>query len=97
MITNLLIVTIFPAAMAFAAITDMFTMTVSNRLSLALAAGFFVVAPLVGFGWEAIGLHVLVALLALGLTFSLFAAGWIGGGEEEGRMNRTGRNHRTLP
>ena len=81
MITNLLIVTIFPAAMAFAAITDMFTMTVSNRLSLALAAGFFVVAPLIGLGWETIGLHVLVALIALGLTFALFAAGWIGGGD----------------
>jgi prepilin peptidase CpaA len=81
MITHLLIVTIFPAAMAFAAITDVFTMTVSNRLSLALAAGFFIVAPLVGFGWETIGLHVLVALIALGLTFSLFAAGWIGGGD----------------
>ena len=81
MIKELLIVTIFPGAMALAAATDLFTMTVPNRLALALAAGFFLVAPLVGYGWADIGLHVAVALAALLVTFILFSFGWIGGGD----------------
>ena len=80
MTKELLIVTIFPGAMALAAATDLFTMTVPNRLALALAAGFFLVAPLVGYGWADIGLHVAVALAALLVTFILFSFGWIGGG-----------------
>ena len=81
MIKDLLIVTIFPGAMALAAASDLFTMTVPNRLALALAAGFFVLAPLVGFGWTDIGLHVALGLAALVLTFALFSFGWIGGGD----------------
>jgi prepilin peptidase CpaA len=81
MIKDLLIVTIFPGAMALAAVTDLFTMTVPNRLALALAAGFFVVAPLAGLGWYDVGLHVAVALAALAVTFALFSFGWVGGGD----------------
>ena len=81
MITDLLILTVFPGAMALAAATDLFTMTVPNRLSLVLAATFFAVAPLVGLGWETIGLHVLAGVVALAAGFALFAAGWIGGGD----------------
>jgi prepilin peptidase CpaA len=81
MVKDLLIVTVFPAAMALAAATDLFTMTVPNRLALALAAGFFLVAPLVGYDWTDIGLHVALALAALLVTFVLFSFGWIGGGD----------------
>ena len=41
MIKDLLILTIFPGAMAFAAATDLFTMTVPNRIAIALVGGFF--------------------------------------------------------
>jgi len=41
---------LFPALMAFAAASDLFTMTISNRVSLGLAAGFLVLAPLTGHG-----------------------------------------------
>jgi prepilin peptidase CpaA len=81
MVKDLLILTLFPGAMALAAATDLFTMTVPNRLALALAVSFFVVAPLVGFGWTEIGLHAALALAALVLTFALFSFGWIGGGD----------------
>jgi prepilin peptidase CpaA len=81
MITDILIMTIFPGAMALAAATDLLTMTLPNRLVLALAAGFFVVAPLVGFGWTDIGLHAAVGLAALAVAFAFFAFGWIGGGD----------------
>jgi len=81
MIKDLLILTIFPAAMVCAAATDLFTMTLPNRLILVLVAGFFVVATLVGLGWYAVGLHVALALAALAVTFTFFSFGWIGGGD----------------
>jgi prepilin peptidase CpaA len=81
MIKDLLILTIFPGAMICAAATELFTMTLPNRLTLAMVVCFFVVASLVGLGWHAVGMHVGVALAALALTFALFMFGWIGGGD----------------
>lgn len=81
MITNLLIITIFPAAMALAAAMDLLTMTVPNRIALLLVGGFAVLAPLVGLGWAEIGLHVALAAAALIVTFAMFSFGWIGGGD----------------
>jgi prepilin peptidase CpaA len=81
MIKDLLLLTIFPGAMALAAATDLFTMTVPNRIALVLFAGFLVAAPLVGLGWPEIGLHFGLAVAALVVTFTLFSFGWIGGGD----------------
>jgi prepilin peptidase CpaA len=81
MITDLLIITIFPAAMALAAATDLFSMTVPNWISLLLVVGFAVLAPLVGLGWSDAGLHVALAAAALVVTFAMFSFGWIGGGD----------------
>lgn len=81
MIKDFLILTIFPGAMALAAATDLFTMTVPNRLALALTLGFFLVAPLAGLGLSDIGLHTAMALALLCVTFVLFSFGWIGGGD----------------
>jgi prepilin peptidase CpaA len=81
MLKDILLVTIFPAAMAFSAATDLFTMTVPNRIALLLVASFFVLAPLVGLGWTELGLHVALALVALVVSFVLFSFGWIGGGD----------------
>ncbi|MDJ1157647.1 prepilin peptidase [Chelatococcus sp. SYSU_G07232] len=71
----------FPLLMAFAAASDLVTMTISNRLSLALCAGFFVVALASGLPLPAIGMHILAGALVLAATFALFALGWIGGGD----------------
>ena len=81
MIKDLLILTIFPGAMICAAASDLFTMTLPNRLTLALAVCFFVVATLVGMGWYAVVFHVVLALAALAATITLFSLGWIGGGD----------------
>ena len=81
MITDLLILTIFPGAMAYAAATDLFTMTLPNWLALVLVACFFVVATLAGLGWYAVTLHVALAFAALAVTFTFFSFGWIGGGD----------------
>lgn len=80
-IGDLLTLTIFPGAMALAAATDLFTMTVPNRLTLALTFGFFLVAPLVGLGVSDVGLHIATALALLLVAFILFSFGWIGGGD----------------
>ena len=81
MIKDLLLLTIFPGAMALVAATDLFTMTVPNRIALVLVAGFLVAAPLVSLGWPEIGLHFGLAVAALVVTFTLFSFGWIGGGD----------------
>jgi len=72
---------LFPALMAFAASSDLFTMTISNKLSLALAGGFFLLVVVTGMGFGAIGMHLLAAALVLVIAFVLFTQGWIGGGD----------------
>ncbi|NWG23024.1 MAG: prepilin peptidase [Pseudorhodoplanes sp.] len=72
---------LFPAMMAFAASSDLFTMTISNRISLILVAGFAVMAWSAGMsGAEALS-HVGAATAVLAVTFAFFAQGWIGGGD----------------
>jgi prepilin peptidase CpaA len=71
----------FPAAMAFAAASDLVSMTISNKLCLALLLGFAIVAPLLGLSWPQIGGHLAAGGLVLAICFGFFAAGWIGGGD----------------
>src|SRR3954470_21445089 len=72
---------LFPALMAFAASSDLLTMTISNRISLALIAGFFLLAIASGIGVEAIGYHMAAGAMVLLLAFMCYARGWIGGGD----------------
>lgn len=72
---------LFPALMAFAASSDLFTMTISNRLSLALSAGFVVLALVTGMPLATIGMHFAAGALVLVIGFVFFAQGWIGGGD----------------
>ncbi|MBV9956666.1 MAG: prepilin peptidase [Pseudolabrys sp.] len=81
MIADALLLLLFPALMAFAAASDLLTMTISNRLSLALAGGFVLLAIVTGMDWSAIGLHVGAAFVVLTIAFICFAQGWIGGGD----------------
>jgi prepilin peptidase CpaA len=81
MLTDTIRLLLFPALMAFAASSDLLTMTISNRLSLALAGGFFVLTIVTGMGLTAIGMHLAAAALVLVITFGLFSQGWIGGGD----------------
>jgi len=81
MILEILVLGLFPAAMAFAAASDLVSMTISNRVSLALIAGFFAVAWLTGMDLADIGRHLLAGTLVLAFAFGFFALGWIGGGD----------------
>jgi prepilin peptidase CpaA len=72
---------LFPALMAFAAASDLFTMTISNRVSLALAAGFLALAVMSGMGLYDILTHVGAGAAVLAVAFVCFAMGWVGGGD----------------
>jgi prepilin peptidase CpaA len=72
---------LFPALMAFAAASDLFTMTISNRVSLALAAGFLVLALFSGMGFYDILIHLGAGATVLLVAFGCFAMGWVGGGD----------------
>lgn len=72
---------LFPALMAFAACSDLLTMTISNRVSLALIAGFIAIALVIGLPPSIAAMHVGAGALVLVVTFVFFARGWIGGGD----------------
>jgi prepilin peptidase CpaA len=79
MILDLARLLLFPALMAFAAASDLFTMTISNRVSLALIAGFFVLAFAGGMAPYEMLSHVGAGALLLVVAFGCFAMGWMGG------------------
>jgi prepilin peptidase CpaA len=81
MLTDVIRLLLFPALMAFAASSDLLTMTISNRLSLALAGGFFLLTLITGMSLAAIGMHLAAAALVLTVCFGFFSMGWIGGGD----------------
>ena len=56
-------------------------MTISNRLSLALAGAFFLLTLVTGMSLAAIGMHLAAAALVLAFGFGFFSQGWIGGGD----------------
>jgi prepilin peptidase CpaA len=67
--------------MAFAASSDLFTMTISNRVALILVGGFFALACFSGMNANEVLSHVGAAAAVLAVTFVFFARGWIGGGD----------------
>jgi prepilin peptidase CpaA len=81
MLNNALTLLLFPATMAFAASSDLFTMTISNKISLLLVAGFLVLAPMIGMSPGDIAAHLGAGVSILAITFGFFAFGWIGGGD----------------
>ena len=81
MILDIARLMLFPALMAFAAASDLFTMTISNRVSLALVAGFLILALLGGMGLHDIMSHIGAGAAVLVVAFACFAMGWVGGGD----------------
>ena len=71
----------FPAAMAYAASMDLLTMTIPNRISLALIGAFAAALPFSGLDASGIASHVGAGLVMLLVGIVMFAQGWIGGGD----------------
>ncbi|TIO48393.1 MAG: pilus assembly protein CpaA [Mesorhizobium sp.] len=72
---------LFAGGIIYAALNDVMTMTIGNRLVLVLAGAYLILAPAAGIGPDAILSSVAVAAAVLVSTFVLFAFGWIGGGD----------------
>ena len=72
---------IFPLCLSIAAISDLLTMTIPNRVSLALAVSFFVLAPVFGLSIAEMGMHFVGAGIVFFACFALFALNVMGGGD----------------
>lgn len=73
--------TLFPVMLAFAAFSDLFTMTIANRVSLILVGGFFGLALLTGMSTHDMLSHAGAGAAVLIVAFICFTQGWIGGGD----------------
>jgi prepilin peptidase CpaA len=72
---------ILPLCLARAAFSDLFTMTIPNRISLILIVSFFVLAPLSGFDLQMVGMHLAAGAIVFTACFALFALNVMGGGD----------------
>ena len=72
---------VFPLVMLVAGAMDMLTMTIPNRICLALAAAFVVAAPLAGLPMDQIISHTLTGVAMLAIGIGMFSLGWMGGGD----------------
>jgi prepilin peptidase CpaA len=72
---------LFPALMAYVAVSDLLTMTISNRVSLALAAAFLALALASGMSAPDLLRHLGAGATVLAVAFGCFAMGWVGGGD----------------
>lgn len=72
---------IFPLCLAIAALSDLFTMTIPNRVSVILLLSFFAIALMSGMPLPMIGMHLLASMIVFGLCFTLFALNIMGGGD----------------
>jgi prepilin peptidase CpaA len=75
------LILMFPLAMAFAAAMDLFTMTIPNRVSILLVAGFAIVAIVVGPTWAVLQNHLITAAVVFVVAVIMFSMGWLGGGD----------------
>lgn len=78
---TILFLGVFPALMAFAAAYDLTTMTIPNRLTAAVALAFIGVVALCRLPATEVAWHLAAGLFVLTVTFAMFAAGWMGGGD----------------
>jgi prepilin peptidase CpaA len=72
---------IFPLLVIIAALTDLTSFTIPNRISALLLAGFLPAALALGRPWGEVGVDAAVFAVALLAGMAMFAAGWIGGGD----------------
>jgi prepilin peptidase CpaA len=81
MVLELAVLCVFPWAMTFGGAMDLFSLTIPNRVSLLMTAGFLVLAPFMGLGLEGFLSHLGAGLAMLFVGIVMFALGWLGGGD----------------
>jgi prepilin peptidase CpaA len=75
------LLTLFPALVIIAALTDATSFTIPNRISILLLAAYLPAALLLGRPLTDMGVDAAVGVVALLAGMAMFAAGWIGGGD----------------
>lgn len=75
------ILMIAPICLFIAAVSDLFTMTIPNRIPVLLLASFAVLAPASGLPWAEISMSVAAGALVLAVCFGFFALSIMGGGD----------------
>jgi len=75
------LLTLFPVLAIIAALTDVTSFTIPNRISAILVLAFFPAALAMARPLGEVGVDVAVFLVALLAGMGMFAAGWIGGGD----------------
>jgi len=76
-----LILLFFPFLMAYAAFSDLFSMTISNKISLFLLAGFAFFAWQIGMDWDTLVRHLTIFTIVFLVGFTAFALNLFGGGD----------------
>ena len=77
----ILIAGFLPLCLAWAAVSDLLTMKIPNRVSAALLIAFIVLAPLAGLEWSQVGMSLVAGLIVFAVGFLLFAVNVMGGGD----------------
>ncbi|NGO64987.1 peptidase [Rhizobium daejeonense] len=72
---------IFPLCLVVAAFTDLFEMTVPNRIPAILLTSFILIAPFSGLSLPEFGWHILAGVTVFSVVFGLFAINVMGGGD----------------
>ncbi|MCB1415566.1 MAG: prepilin peptidase [Nitratireductor sp.] len=75
------LVSFFPFLMIYSAFSDLVSMTIPNKVSLALIAGFVAFAYWTGMSLETFAWHWALFAIVLVAAIALFASGHIGGGD----------------
>ncbi|TDX77766.1 prepilin peptidase CpaA [Neorhizobium sp. R1-B] len=75
------VLSVLPLGLAFAAISDLVTMTIPNQISAIILASFLILAPFSGLVWPEIGMSLVAGLVVFGVCFLLFALNVMGGGD----------------
>jgi len=75
------VLAIFPLCMVLASVFDLLTMTIPNKVTLALAVSFFVLAPLTGMPLSTMAWHIGLGFGVLVVCYLLFMINAMGGGD----------------
>lgn len=72
---------ILPLCLCFAALNDLFSMTIPNVITVVLLLSFAFIAPFAGMDFQTFGLSLAGGLIVFLGCFALFAANVMGGGD----------------
>jgi prepilin peptidase CpaA len=81
MIAESIVLLVLPALFVAAAACDMASFTIPNRIQIGLILAFALFAAATGMNFHLLGNHALAGGIGLLAGFSLFAFGYVGGGD----------------